>query len=288
MAKNTNTIQTLSQLFSKYPLRVSLEKQRELYDLASVVATRHHLPEFRPQDLPAFDAFVITALRERVMDYSKKTPNDCGTDTRVELSVLKRSLSFVTPGLGTATTIAGATAGATAGITTALGVATAGIGLALAPILAIFAHHSQAVSKEQATLCSVSSALNSSLPTIDDAVASGQLKVEEGLQMVKNLVSQFKSALEPIRKTCNFACGTIAMLDAVEDYGVSLYPAIAPPIVLMIPGAPDAVNNLAQASVNQASELFSIAKEKLSNPALLAAGAVALVTFWVLGSVRRA
>lgn len=285
MAENTSTVQTLVQLYAKFPGRVSEEKQRQLYELAPIVAIRHHLPEFRQSDLPAFDKFTITALRERVMDYKKKTPGDCGTDTKLELGVLKKSLSFVGPGLGTATSVSAITAGATAGITTALSVATAGAGLILAPILAIFAHHAQAVAKEQGTLCQVAAAFNSSYPAIDDAVAMGQVSVDEALRMVRNLNSQLKSALEPIRKTCNFACGTIAMLDAMEDYAVSLYPAIAPPVRVSIPGAPDSVNELAQASVNKAGELFSSFGEKLSNnPGLIAAGLIGLVSFVILGS----
>jgi hypothetical protein len=93
-------------------------------------------------------------------------------------------------------------------------------------------HHAQAVKKEQSILCSATPAANNYLQIIDQAVHSGQVDPQHGIDALNSLLSDFESAVAPIKQgndpagaygSCNAACIAVAQLKAIVAYKQSEY-----------------------------------------------------------------
>jgi hypothetical protein len=170
---------------------------------------------------------LVTLVARRIL-YYKKTPGDCGSTTTVSPSNLATGLKYGGLGIGTASSVSTLALGATAGLSVGLGVATAGVGLILAPIMGILQHHQQAVANEQATVCAVATASAQAIPQVDALVKSGQITAKQGIDAMTLVVQQLTTALQPILKGCNAACCYIAELNAHLDFARIYYMDISP------------------------------------------------------------
>jgi hypothetical protein len=241
MARFVKPVATLDNLFQRF--NVSAEAQQRVLSAMEAIAQKW-VP--RKANAEEFKQKAIVNLRERILDYAKQTPGDCGEITPLPTDNVTTTFKFAGAGLASATSLA--TAGVIGG-TAALSVATAGLGLVALPFFAFRAKHAQAVATEQATLCAVTSQFNAALPAIDSAVGEGKLTAQQGAQTVANLAAESRNVLERIKKDCNAACIFTAYINAHEEFAPILYDAIG-------------------------ASIFTQAKQKLKSP--LALGALAL------------
>jgi hypothetical protein len=99
----------------------------------------------------------------------------------------------------------------------------------------IFAHHAQAVRKEQSILCAAVPAANQSLQLIDQAVSSGQATPQQGIDAMSSLLAGFGAQVAAIRKgadptssgECNAACVMFSELRAIVAEKSSQYQDMA-------------------------------------------------------------
>lgn len=105
----------------------------------------------------------------------------------------------------------------------------------------IFAHHAQAVAKEQNVLCAAVPAAANYLQIIETAVGNGQATPAEAIQALNSLLNDFTAKVQPIIKMgsqCNAACWKVLELDVAVRSATEIYsqmPPPAPPVV----AAPD-------------------------------------------------
>lgn len=110
---------------------------------------------------------------------------------------------------------------------------------------AISAHHATAVANEQAAICYVVSQFNQYLPQIDNAVASGQITAQQGIDAVTQLCSALKQTLAPISGVgrgghpCNAGCCFGLELDAHAEFVQHFYPDLSPLYAAPAPSAPN-------------------------------------------------
>jgi len=163
-------------------------------------------------------------LRARGLIYYKKNPGDCGQGTAFSNSDLQ-ALSLGSSAVSGTTSILGS-------VGVLSGAATAGIGLGVAlgaqAIAGIFQHHSQAVEKEQDTICRVAGIWNQIIKYLDAQVISGALDPSDAVSIMENYALQAKSELDTILKTCNAACYYEGYINAFVDFAGIQYPQIAP------------------------------------------------------------
>lgn len=183
----------------------------------------------KPAGAPSSYATVCEAmLRARGLIYYKTNPGDCGDPQAVNsfgtpqiVGLSGSGASGVVSGLGAAGVIGGA---ATLGISAAVSV---GVGA----IESIFAHHTQAVANEQATICAVMNYFNPLVAKIDAAVRSGTITPDAGSAYLTQVCNSAKNGLAGIMKACNASCVYQAICQAHIYFAANFYPAIAPPTV---------------------------------------------------------
>jgi hypothetical protein len=134
------------------------------------------------------------------------------------------------------------------------------IGLAVGAISsiigAIVAHHAQAVVNEQQAECSVVAICQGAIPTIDQAVYSGQITAQQGIAAHQQVVTQCKAILAPVTGAgsgghpCNAGCCFGYWLDCLQDFATTYYVDLAPPAVAPVSApqaAPTVTGNATQA-----------------------------------------
>lgn len=194
----------------------------------------------QPADCSWTVNFICCHLVARGLIYWRNKPGDCGTQN-ASGTVAPLVGKEVSGSLALATGITGAVVGATATATIALGAATAGIGLLLAPILAIVEHHAAAVQNEQNTICTVAGQANQAIPQIDALVRSGQITAAQGLAALKQVITNLKLGLNPVSgqgssgHPCNAGCCYQAVCDAHVLFAATYYNDIAPVPVMQPP-----------------------------------------------------
>jgi hypothetical protein len=176
---------------------------------------------------------VKSFLYARRLIYSKVSPGDCGTQSYGQLS---SPGSFAAIGLGGAAQVDPEPI-------------SKGILSGLASITGIFgAHHAQAVITEEDTICKVSSYLNSSLASLENAVKAGNVSPDSASQILSQVGGQLDPLLGQIAKPCNAACGFRIGIRALVSFMTDIgFPLLAPSSlsdalfsqpVLASPGAP--------------------------------------------------
>lgn len=131
--------------------------------------------------------------------------------------------------------IAGATTGALATAASgtaavALGAATFGIGIVVAILSAIFAHHAQAVEQEQQIECTVTAAANNSMNVLAEGVSSGQIAPADAATALNTLYSQYQAMAKPSFGTspwCNANCELEIVMLGMVIYWQAQYNAMA-------------------------------------------------------------
>lgn len=124
--------------------------------------------------------------------------------------------------------LATAAAGSAAGV--ALGAATFGIGIVVAILSAIFAHHAQAVEQEQQIECTVTAAANNSMNVLAEGVSSGQIAPADAATALNTLYSQYQAMAKPSFGTspwCNANCELEIIMLGMVIYWQAQYNAMA-------------------------------------------------------------
>ena len=193
-----------------------------MWDMALTVAKRNIKESKSPTQAQIYELQACIIMRGLV--YWHNSPGDCGYPSQIDF---------------TNSQIAGAAGNLASGIAGMAGATIPGIGAAVQAIQQIFAHHSQAVANEQATLCSVAGVINRVIPYYDNQVRLGYISPSTGYRGVQNFIAQVNAQMQTIFQQCNAACVYMSFLAAHSDFLTFYYPAIAPvQIAAHAPGAP--------------------------------------------------
>jgi hypothetical protein len=128
---------------------------------------------------------------------------------------------------GTISAIAAGTATAAA---TALGVATLGIGIVVAVLSFIFAHHAAAVHEEQQLECLGPSAANNAMNALAEGVSTGQIQPADAVTALNTVYSEYQKIVAPSWGTspwCNANCELEIIMNAMVIYWQAQYQAMA-------------------------------------------------------------
>lgn len=190
----------------------------------------------------------------QVVDYG-----DCGQPTNNIPKGGLTALSDISTGLSAAVGSSGAAVAALGG---AAGASAAGLGalnavpivgtiaaVALLPLELIFAHHAQAVSQEQGTLCGWGQAINQWFDAVDQAVQSGAMLPAQGIAALASMEAQYDTGVSGVSAPCspgntNAACDEKGIIHALVLLRTWMYnnlpmynPAVAAPVVAPTPVA---------------------------------------------------
>lgn len=165
-----------------------------------------------------WDLFAEMCLRARSMFFAESKVGDCGSQTASGGNLAGTVGGLALSGAQIGEGIAGVA------LSSALGAATAGIGLVLGPILSIFTHHAQAVAQEKKALCSVNANVSQLVENVYASLAAGSISVSDAVQYMTNISTQVANSLKPITKDCNDSCGYVAILQAHVAFISSLSP----------------------------------------------------------------
>jgi len=135
--------------------------------------------------------------------------------------------AFATAAGGTPAAIAAGTATATG---VALGAATLGIGVVVAVLSMIFAHHAAAVKQEQQIECTATAAANNAMNAIAQGVSSGQIAPADAATALSTLYSEYQKMVAPSWGTspwCNANCELQILMNAMVIYWQAQYQAMA-------------------------------------------------------------
>jgi hypothetical protein len=226
---------------------------------------------------------------------------DCAKASGQAAQAGMQDLKLVSTGAGLALT--GATVGyaiansATFAVASAaLAPITLGISIAVAGIVAIFsvifAHHAQAVAKEQTILCSAVPAANNYLNIITQAVSEGLATPAQGIAALDSLVSDFQSTVASIMHgtdptssgECNAACVMFSELKAIvlvkksqlQDLIAAQQPAAMPSASGPVVTAP--VTSGSTATIPTSFGTSAAPSAAVTTPAAVAAAAAAAST----------
>jgi hypothetical protein len=133
--------------------------------------------------------------------------------------------------------VAAAAAGTTAGAV--LGVATFGIGIVVAILSAIFAHHAQAVTQEQDLGCVGIAGANNSFAVISQGVQAGSIAPADASTALNTVLSQAQNYMNPSIKNnpCNADCEAYVLIKAIVLYMQSQFEVMAEAAVASTPTA---------------------------------------------------
>ena len=121
-------------------------------------------------------------------------------------------------------------AGASTAASVALGAATLGIGMVVAVLSIIFAHHAAAVRQEQQLECTGTQAANNAMNVIAEGVASGQIKPADAVTALNSIYSQYQKIVAPSFGTspwCNANCELEIVMLGMVLYWQAQYQAMA-------------------------------------------------------------
>lgn len=164
------------------------------------------------------DTTMSTAVTGMQLTPGYNVPSECskagtgiGTGAKVESAIGSSAIS-----VGSKIALANPLVG---GIVAAAGAVVSLIG-------AITGHHGQAVANEQTILCQSVPATNQALEAIISAVQGGQMAPSDGIAALQQTLAAFTSAVKPITKSCNEACGLTKELTAIVYYLTQQFQAI--------------------------------------------------------------
>ena len=164
-------------------------------------------------------------LRARTIAYMKSKPGDCGGTYIPQGSNALQAVKISQASLGGASAIAGAVGATT--LSAVLGPVTLGLSLGAIPFTLIEAHHAQAVTTEQQTLCQVTIAWNQTAGAIEAALRANQISERDADNYIENLADNMFQGLDRIKKVCNAACYYQGFIRAYQDFCINfLYPNI--------------------------------------------------------------
>lgn len=166
----------------------------------------------------------------KIIPYSGANPKDCAqargpSGLQQNLSSASKAASFATQGALIGAQIAGATVSAIP----IVGSIVQGV---IAIFSAVSAHHAQAVQTEQTVLCTVVPAVNQAFASLDDAVSTGKVSLQDAFAGLDTIESQYKSAVTQILKESPGQCNAACQVDGFVQEQIALrkleYPGLAP------------------------------------------------------------
>jgi hypothetical protein len=175
--------------------------------------------------------FAEACLRARTLLYCNKVPGDGTTPTALTGSLAgiraTAGLGITSAGLGIS--VASKLGTISSGLSSALGLATAGAGIAVGVILQIFQNHAAAVQAQANALTTLCPEASVAIQQIDLAVANGQASPTQGMQALQQLQQIFVANTRQLTKDCNAFCAYIGILGAQIDlspykWGVNMVP----------------------------------------------------------------
>ncbi|SRR6266478_1787247 len=177
---------------------------------------------------------VLGTLATNRLTYCKQKAGDCGTPAKINLGAGAATLKYGGTAVGAAAGLGGLgalgpTFAAGAAGATALGAATLGIGLVALPILAILAHHAQAVAQEQSTLCAVTNSWNAFADAVETQLAQGKIGIQDAMAALPQIYQQLSDALRGITKGFNAGAYFQRALDALQPWNKEIvFPVYVP------------------------------------------------------------
>ena len=223
------------------------------------------------------DVLIEACLRAKQIIYYKNTPGDCGKTTQVSAGSLQTGAKAGLLAAGTLTSLAsagifGGPAGATGiaaevssvAVSGAFAAATAGVGLALVPVMMIIQHHQQAVAKEQADLCEVSGFVNSGFAAVRDANVDWATKKNYFNQITSQAMGGLAAVTQKSTGTCNAGCMIGNAIVALRDLYIMLY--AQPPSSNILPGVstPASAQQSGPTATNSQGWAFAISGEQIA------------------------
>jgi hypothetical protein len=159
---------------------------------------------------------------------------------------------------------------------TALGPLTAGISIAVSAIVGLFStlinHHAQAVRQEQSVLCSAVPAANNYLKIISQAVLSGQVTPQQGVDALDSLLNDFEGSVSSIRHgsdptssgECNAACvmqselhAIVLLIESEFQDMINAANAAAAPVQAVVPARPNTTAPIAAAPASSYAPFYA-------------------------------
>jgi hypothetical protein len=211
---------------AKYNMSAAYDPNDPLTSIyANLVALYANTAQFANNPARSNATLIEGSLRARQLLYYKKTPGDCSQASSVGLPSF---VPIAKGGLATASTVSSALG---LGL---IGGVTAGIGLALVPVMAILQHHAQAVAKEQATLCEVTAFVNSGFQAVAQANVDWATRKQYFNQITQQGTGQAQGVTQKGSHTCNAGCMMDQAILALRDLYIMLY--ATPPSSNILPG----------------------------------------------------
>lgn len=201
-----------------------------------------------------WEVFTECCLRARVVLWAEKKIGDCGSGIQLSSvgSDVQLGVQLGTQGLFAGASIAGTTVQAILGpIASSLIPA---VGALIAPLLAAFQAHSQAVAREEETLCSLTSSATQAIQGAYKYVQSGQATPAQGYATLQQLYAGFKAAGAGVTKSfCDGGCGLNATVQAHVALSSFLFGIVPAPSGLTIVTA---LPSPASSGLDSISDLF--------------------------------
>lgn len=149
----------------------------------------------------------------------------CGGPTPPGLT-LQEASSAALGGTGAAVGILSHAGLISAGATSALGIATAGAGIVVGIILAIFQHHAAAVARDNRAECQLIPACNNSFQAIIQGVQNGTIKPSDAAAAMDVIPQQFLTIAGAAKNNspyCNALCEYLIRVRAIVIYWKSQF-----------------------------------------------------------------
>lgn len=184
-------------------------------------------------------AKIYSIIQAGQFDTAWVSPNCSGiiqkSGAATDLSLTQAVGSIAAAGTATAgaaltPSAAAIAAGASTAASVALAGVTLGIGIVVAVLSIIFAHHAAAVAQEQQIECTATAAANNAMNVLAEGVASGQIAPADAVTALNTLYSQYAQMVKPSFGTspwCNANCFLQVVMKAIVLYWQAQYQAMA-------------------------------------------------------------
>ena len=205
---------------------VNFDPSDPLMDLYQQAAT-----QFNSDNDPSLAAWIVISLMSRRMLYNKSSCTDCSGPTNLagaentEVGI-DTGLSALNSGLADAESFAQAGSALATGLASAIPVV-GQITNIITSIVGVFGKaHAAAVAREQQTNCAVTTQFNQYIGQLDQAVASGQVSADAGIQTAQQIIDTISANVDPVVSGRNAGWGLQQVLAAQLWFRQQWYPMI--------------------------------------------------------------
>lgn len=166
----------------------------------------------------AWKALAEACMRTRAMLFCNQTPGDSGStySSSNNSNLLGVSVQLGQSGAALGEGVAGVAA------TSALGAATAGVGIVFSALLSAIQAHAQAEARQANALSSLGPYVTECIRKADIAVAQGAAP-EDAISFLQQSFMAVKNSWAPLLKSCNAFCWYNAILDLIVQVSAQYY-----------------------------------------------------------------